>query len=74
MEQIKTLGQSVDELLVLGGILTQIDLRLAVAGIFIVLALVEEVVVGLVVVLVDDGHAEFLSELPTIVEVAVAWV
>ena len=47
MEQVEGFGQGVDELLVLGGIFAQIDLGLAVAGIVVVLAAVEEIVAGL---------------------------
>jgi hypothetical protein len=38
MQQIETLGQGVDEFLVLGGILAEVNLRLAVAGVLVVLA------------------------------------
>ena len=48
MEQIETLGEGVDQFFVLGGILTEIDLRLAIAGVTVVLALIQEVGVGLV--------------------------
>ena len=71
VQQIQTLGQGVDQLLILSSILTQIDLGLAVAGIAVVLALVQEVGVGLVVVLVEDRHIEFLGQLPTVLVVAV---
>ena len=71
MQQIQTFGQGVDEFLVLSGILTQVNLGLAVAGIAVVLALVQEVGVGLVVVLVEDRHIEFLGQLPTVLIVAV---
>ena len=74
MEQVETLGQRVDELLVLRSVLAQVNLRLAVAGIAVVLALREEVAVRLVVVLVDDGHAQFVGQLPTVLQVGVAGV
>ena len=74
MEQVQTLGQGVDELLVLGSILTQVHLRLAVAGVVVVLALVQEVAVGLIVVLVDDRHAQLVGQLPAILEVGITGV
>ena len=72
MQQIESLGQGVDELLVLGGILTQIDLCLAVTGIVVILALVEEIVILLVVVLVEDGHAQLVGQLPSSLKIGVA--
>ena len=56
MQQIEALSQCVDQFLVLGSILTQINLGLTVTRIFVVLTIVQEVSVRLVVVLVDNGH------------------
>ena len=72
MQEIEAFGQSIDEFLVLSCILAQIDLSLAVTGIFIVLAAVEEIAVRLVVMLVDDGHSQFVGQLPTILQVGIA--
>ena len=72
MQQVEAFGEGVDELLVLGSILTKIDLRLAVARILVVLAALEEVLVRLVVVFVEDGQADFLCKLPAGFEVVVA--
>ena len=47
MEQVETLGKGVDQLLVLSGILAQIDLCLGVTGIAVILALVQEEVIGM---------------------------
>ena len=74
MEEVETFGEGIDELLVLGGILTEIDLRLAVTGIAVVLAALQEVVALLVVVLVDDGHGCLVSEFPACLEIGVVGV
>ena len=72
MEQVESLGQGGVKLAVLSGILAQIDLRLAVAGITVVLAAAEEIGQRLVVMLVDDGHAKLVGQLPPVLEVGVA--
>ena len=71
MEQIEALGQCIDELLVLSGILSQINLRFAVAGVAVILALVQEELVGFIVVLIEDRHGQLISEFPTILKVGV---
>ena len=72
MEQIETFGKGVDEFLVLRGILAQIDFRFTVTGIGIILALAEEIGVGLVVMFVDDRHTNLVSQFPTSIQVAIA--
>ena len=74
MEEVETFGEGIDELLVRGAVLTEIDLRLAVTGIAVVLAALQEVVARLVVVLVDDGHGGLLSEFPACLVVGVIGV
>ena len=74
MEQIQTLGEGVDEFLVLGGILSEIHLRLAVTGITVILTLVQEVRVRLVIVLVEDGHTQLFCQFPTSLEVRISCV
>ena len=65
MQQIQALSQSINQLLVLSSILTQVNLGLTITWIVIVLAFVQEVSVWLVVVFVEDRHVELLSQLPT---------
>ena len=72
MQQVETLGKSVNEFLVLGGILAQIDLGIAVAGIRVILTTGQEVVTLLIVVLVKDIHAKLSRELPALLIVTVA--
>ena len=74
MEQVKTLCKGIDEFLVLGSILTQVNLRLAVAWVVVVLALGEEEVVRLIVVLIEDGQVDFLCQFPASIEVRIAGV
>ena len=71
MEQVETFSQCVDEFLVLGGILTQIDLCLAVTWIVVILTFAEEVVARLIVVLIEDGKVDFLCQFPSCLEVMV---
>ena len=74
MQQIETLGKGVDKFLVLSGILAQIDLCLGVTGIAVILALVQEEVVLLIVVLVEDRHAQFVGKFPASLIVGVILV
>ena len=74
MQQVQTFGQSIDELFVLGSILTEVNLGLAVAGIAIILALVQEIVVGLIVVLIEEWHSKLVSQFPTCFVVGVVLV
>ena len=72
MEQIESFGQSIYQFLVLGRIFTQIDFRLSVAGIIVVLPARQEIVVRLIVVLIKDGQTYLFSQFPAIVEVWIA--
>ena len=72
MQEIQSLCQGINEFLVLGGILTQIDLRLPVTGIIVILPAGEEIITRLIIVLVQDGHSKFISQFPSGLEVTVA--
>ncbi len=72
MQQIESFGQRVDEFLVLGGILAEIHLGGALARVAVILTAGEEVVAGLVVVLIHDGHLQLLGQAPAVVIVGVA--
>ena len=72
MNQVECLGQGVAHLFVLRGILTEINLGLAVAGIAVILAALLEIVTLLVVVLVKDGQVDFLGQFPSVVIVGIA--
>ena len=78
VHQIDGLGKCIEQLVVastiLCGILAQIDLGLAVAGIVVVLTAVEIILCRLVVVLVDDGKTDLFGKLPRIIIVGVAGV
>ena len=64
MEQIECFGQGIAQFLVLSGIFAQIDLRLTVARIAVILAAGLKIGVGFVVVFVQYGHTQFVSQLP----------
>ena len=72
MKQVQTFCQCIDKLLVLRRIFTQINLSLTVTQIIVVLTLIQEVSVGLVIMLVDNGHTQFVCQLPTVLQVGIA--
>ena len=72
MQQVETLSQGINQLLVLGRILTQVNLGLAVAGIRVILTAGQEIVALLIVVLVKDGNLKFGSKLPALLIITVA--
>ena len=74
MQQIETLSQGINELLVLSGVLAQINLSLAVAGIRVILTAGQEIVALLIVVLIKDGNFKLSGKLPTLLIVTVAGV
>ena len=72
MQQVEAFSQRVDQLLVLGGILTQIHLRLAVTRVLVVLTTLQEIVARLIVVLIHDGHSQFVGQFPSVLIVRIA--
>ena len=71
MQQVETLGKSIDKFLILGSILAQVNLGLAVAGIVVILTAGQEIVTRLIVVLVKNGYFKFVSKLPALLRVTV---
>ena len=74
MQQIESFGKCVDEFRVFSSVLAEIDLRLLPTRIAVVLAVVQEVVTRLVVVLVSQRNAELIGKFPTVIVVAVSWM
>ena len=72
MQQVETLSQGINQLLVLGGILTQVNLGLAVTGIRVILTAGQEIVALLIIVLIKDGYLKFCCKLPALLIVSVA--
>ena len=65
MKQIQSLGKGVDKLLILSGILSKINLCLAVTWISIILTTLQEIRIWLVIVLIDDRHTQLFCQLPS---------
>ena len=72
MQQVQALSQSVNKLLVLCSIFSQINLCLAVAWVAVVLTLVKEVRIWLIVMLVDDWHTQLVCQFPASLKVRIA--
>ena len=56
MQEVECLRECIDEFLVLGGIFSQINLSLAVTGVLVILATLLEILIGFIIMLIDNRH------------------
>ena len=74
MQQVESFCKSIDELLVLCGIFTQVNLCLTVARILIILATFKEVSARFIIMLIKDWKTDLICKLPSVFKIRIAGV